>query len=611
MIITHLHAENVLKYARLSIDNIPDRGLIGISGQNESGKSSIGETICFALFGRTFSLDEESIHKIIRWSEGRCQVSLGFRTQDGKEYEVNRYLDNEGNHSARLSFAGQTHDPICRGVEAVDQTLRILLGIDYGEFIESFYLAQREISAPHPHSDAVKTMAGVLPLEQIRVDFTEEIAEQKAKMVHADENHIRVQGEIEALGFQPGRLENLEQLREQLIASRAECDSRGQDLAIKTEQYVEALGDYNRAKRTQGKSRTIQTLLLLVGGFAALVWLMLNYFGNTPAGQQVQGMLSQLPQWQDAYQPWLVYTAAGTAILAGLLWMQALSAGSRVRKAGGDAAAYASMLEDVQRKRSEGNELSLLNTHSGAISVHIDDGEAQNLRQKIVRHQAFSREVEEAADAEKRWIDAVVDLEDERIATLGEEVSEERDRRTIIQGLQQEQADYQQMIDQAHHKIRVREQGLQLLEGSMDRLALQFNRELREGTAQILPDLTDNRYQHVKLDDELNVQVFSADKGDFMEFDEVSSGTQRQILLAVRLVMSHTLARDTVRGDQFVFLDEPFAFFDHERTRNSLKALDGIAHLPQIWVVSQEYSEGDGQFAKRIECNRTDVELIA
>ena len=37
------------RYAELTID-VAERGLIAISGHNESGKSSIGETVCFALF---------------------------------------------------------------------------------------------------------------------------------------------------------------------------------------------------------------------------------------------------------------------------------------------------------------------------------------------------------------------------------------------------------------------------------------------------------------------------------------------------------------------------------------------------------------------------------
>ena len=55
MIITHLEATNLLKYESLSL-TIPESGMIAISGPNESGKSTIGEAICFALFGRTFRL---------------------------------------------------------------------------------------------------------------------------------------------------------------------------------------------------------------------------------------------------------------------------------------------------------------------------------------------------------------------------------------------------------------------------------------------------------------------------------------------------------------------------------------------------------------------------
>ena len=69
MIITEVQAENVLKYKHLSLENLPATGVVAISGPNESGKSSIGETICFALFGRTFSLGPDQLHKIVHWGE--------------------------------------------------------------------------------------------------------------------------------------------------------------------------------------------------------------------------------------------------------------------------------------------------------------------------------------------------------------------------------------------------------------------------------------------------------------------------------------------------------------------------------------------------------------
>ena len=53
MIITSMIAENFRKYAHLQLDNLPDRGLIALTGGNESGKSSIGDAIQFGLFGHT------------------------------------------------------------------------------------------------------------------------------------------------------------------------------------------------------------------------------------------------------------------------------------------------------------------------------------------------------------------------------------------------------------------------------------------------------------------------------------------------------------------------------------------------------------------------------
>ncbi len=81
MIIDRIRAQNVLKYAELDIE-LAERGLIAISGQNESGKSSIGETVCFALFGRTFSIPPEEVTKVVRWGENHCNVTLEFRVED-------------------------------------------------------------------------------------------------------------------------------------------------------------------------------------------------------------------------------------------------------------------------------------------------------------------------------------------------------------------------------------------------------------------------------------------------------------------------------------------------------------------------------------------------
>jgi exonuclease SbcC len=119
-----------------------------------------------------------------------------------------------------------------------------------------------------------------------------------------------------------------------------------------------------------------------------------------------------------------------------------------------------------------------------------------------------------------------------------------------------------------------------------------FNRDVRGLVSRTLPLLTEGRYEHLKIDENLNVQVFSSVKRDFMNLEEISSGTQRQIMLAVRLALSQEFINTTLERHQFIFLDEPFAFFDQERTRAALQALPELSHeLRQIWIVAQEFPE--------------------
>jgi exonuclease SbcC len=102
--------------------------------------------------------------------------------------------------------------------------------------------------------------------------------------------------------------------------------------------------------------------------------------------------------------------------------------------------------------------------------------------------------------------------------------------------------------------------------------------------------------------------VFSSEKRDFLDLDEISSGTQRQIMLAVRLALSQKLINAAVGGRQFVFLDEPFAFFDEQRTADSLAVLPDVSpDITQIWVTSQTFPPGS-RFDLEIRCAPADVE---
>lgn len=611
MIITHLRAENVLKYARLQLDDLPRLGLIGISGSNESGKSTIGETICYALFGRTFSLDEDHLTKIIRWGENACQVTLGFVVGDGTEYEVTRHIDKNLTQGARLVKTSDPDNILARGNDTVTAMIQQLIGLGYPEYVESFYLAQREISAPHPHSDAVKSIAGVLPLEQLRDEFQNEIERHKGIMVEADDNHIRLQGEIEALGVVPGQLEEMQKRRGALLESTTRCLQQAIDLGQKSAAYLVELEKYKQAIGARFRSRLLQMAFLLPGAVAALLWFALDYLGSNEMVTGVAEQLKQSVQLGSGHYQYLVFAAAGLGLIAFILWIREMTAKYRIAHFSVVTSGYLEGLEKVQQHRASGYDLALLDIPASAIDVAIDDAEAQNLRHKMARQQAKIDNIREASELEVTWLNEVSKAESELAAEMVEQINKEEQRTKIVDGLRFEQGGHEQALEHSNHQLKVLKTAISLLDGATENLATAFNREVRERTAQLLPMLTQGRYEHIKLDDNLNVEVLSTEKGDFMVFDEVSSGTQRQILLSVRLVISQALARDCVKGDQFLFLDEPFAFFDAERTQAGLNGLTGFRQLPQIFVIAQEFAEHPQQFAMCIEIDRTATELIA
>ena len=143
-----------------------------------------------------------------------------------------------------------------------------------------------------------------------------------------------------------------------------------------------------------------------------------------------------------------------------------------------------------------------------------------------------------------------------------------------------------------------------MLEGATRHLSKRFNHIIRDHVGKTLPLFTENRYEHLQIDEDLSVRVFSNEKHDFMDLDEISSGTQRQIMLAVRLALSQEMVSRKVQAQQFLILDEPFAFFDKERTERSLSVLPELSNdLPQIWIIAQSFPE-TMDFEHSIYCER-------
>ena len=621
MIINSVRAKNVLKYAELEIESVPDEGIIAISGENESGKSSIGETICFALFGRTFSLDEEHLQKVLRWGENRCSVILEF-TVDDTRYQLGRFLDRDGNHGARLALAEKPDETLARGVTSVADRLFEILGYEFDEFVESFYLAQREITTPHPHSVAVKIMAGVAPLEQVSSEFEEEIAKFEEMLDEIEAEAEALRQEQEDLDFQEGLLVTLEDRKNALEAEVAANKERLSALEGAIENYERYFPLLRKAEGKRGRARFWRFVTFVLALVAVGTWGLLSQGGDLPQSRQLLQLLQQnVTGWQDG---WIAYIGIGAIVLGVLMfffWMRVSYHNRRAQELRAEVAelprameaARAVSLLPAESSPGAGQENPDQETEEAAAGTvqRYDEADYARLLPRVEAVEATPAQLREYAEKELAWLREQITAKEELLKQLDQEVDQELERvrqmarlTEVIDGLERKE-------DEIRAGQEKRRKAIELLDGASADLSNDFNREIRELVARTLPIFTQGRYEHLRIDPDLTVRVFSSDKHDFMDLDEVSSGTQRQIMLALRLALSQKLMNRKVEGRQFAFLDEPFAFFDEERTRYALKALSGLSeNLTQIWIVAQDYPEGtDVEFAMAIRCSR-DIDTL-
>jgi len=605
MIITAINAQNVLKYAELQLENLPEKGIIAVSGHNESGKSSIGETVCFALFGRTFSLKPEELEKIIHWGEDNCSVTLTFKVEE-QEYSLYRYLDKNGNHSAWLSLLGHEDAPMARSPQYVDAAVASILGYKFEEFIESFYLAQREITSPHPHGIAVKTMAGVGVLEQVSTGYEKEVVQQREMLDELQSEHESLQEELEELAFEQDYLESLEEDKNNLEVDLEDTRSLANELIAASDTYLTNEGQIKKTAANRGRARFWRLLSLLLALLAGGVWGLITQNSELPLSVQLLELLKQnISGWQDAYINHIGNAGIVFAALFLFFWIRSVSYNISIKALQVKSSKLATVMEKVRSV----TEYVLVSDASEALddvdqAANYDVDKYTLLQAKVESVDATASDVAHYAEIEQQWLAEQISLREQKFGQTSEEIVEELARVHQVNHLQAEESSLQSRSEELGTKLALREKAIELLEGASQHFSSKFNRNIRDLMSSTLPVFTQGRYEHLQVEPGLGVRVFSSDKHDFLDLEEISSGTQRQIMLALRLAMAQKLMGRAVKGRQFAFLDEPFAFFDEERTKHALLALDELSDaLSQIWIVSQTFPDGH-EFAAEIKCSR-------
>lgn len=600
MIIHSISARNILKYEQLELQDLPKEGVIAISGFNESGKSTIGETICFALFGRTFSVDENHLDKIIRWGESDCSVTIRFSNHkvdspEDEQYAITRMLDCDGNHSAKLYKVYNEDNPLARGIERVEEALFELTAVEYEEFIESFYLAQREITTPHPHSYALKTMAGIATMEYCDSEIHEDI-EQDTDAAEALTHRVsEIAEEQDAMEIDEGHLVSLKQQHDVALEDKKRVDETLADYQNAVEGYQEMLPKlrYCQSKKAGGSFWRFTYLVIALVAFG-LWWVLAKMPDSIPYELLHNYLQAQWPSISAEHYVYLLYTGGGTVFMFLLFWFAVINQKGH-----------------IQRLNSAGSELAeKIRALDEETAASADEAREKQIA-LIATSQLQEQPLAELTDPDIARLTKQQEQLVEQISELAAKLAVEGERVKHSNELQDKINDLQGQILAKTERNKIRELASELLGGATRHLSKRFNHIIRDHVGKTLPLFTENRYEHLQIDEDLTVRVFSNEKHDFMELDEISSGTQRQIMLAVRLALSQEMVSRKVHSQQFLILDEPFAFFDEERTERSLSVLPELSDdLPQIWIIAQSFPE-KLSFEHSIYCEREVVAKIS
>ena len=603
MIINSISAKNILKFEQLELNNLPEKGVIAISGFNESGKSTIGETICFALFGRTFSIDNERLKKIIRWGASECSVTIHFsktplnveNDTEIEQWAITRMLDFSGNHSAKLYNVNDISNPIARGIKEVEAALYAITAIKFEEFIESFYLAQREITTPHPHSYTLKSMAGISTLEHCHEELQQEIIDDNKNSDDIKEKICVLKEEVDELNIDEQHLAILSSQNNSLSQSKTQTDTRLSEYQSNIKEYNDTAAKLRRSLSKKENGSFLRFLLFIITMITLVLWSSLVLLPEKTIHGEVTGLLqTNFPQFTSTYYPYLLYISIASAILFVLMWLPVIS-----------------------HKRNAGylNELGIAlseKMHAFDDSRNLDADEARMKQMnQLAGSPVTEQELIDFTQADLNFLTQQQSDQNDQLIKLSSALVIERERLKLFSELQKKLNNYQLQIKDIVSQNDNRQNASNLLISATQHLSTSFNQTLRDHVSHTLPLFTENRYERLQIDDDLTVRIFSNDKYDFMELDEISSGTQRQIMLAVRLALSQEMVRRKVHSRQFMILDEPFAFFDEERTKKSLQELPQLSHdLTQIWIIAQTFPDSI-DFEKTIYCERDVIKKIA
>ncbi len=536
ILLVRLRVENFKLLRQVDIA-FPRQGSILIEGLNESGKSTLFESVFFALYGSPLVIEgrgKGGQESAIRHGAESASVELLLEV-DATGLEVRRTLKRGRSAQASLVIrrAGAPEERVS-GVQAVNARLIGELGGLDGEALQnSCFVEQKKLSK----------------LEELgageRRDSLRKLLNLERMTALADRFRVTAQDE-RVLAEARGRLElaTAAAALPTLSAERAEVES-----FLRTVVPDGLRGAEREARIAEARRELEDGLARAHDGTNAR-------FAPTGTGKR-SGAMARLEA---------VRTAAGRArrravLLAGA-GLAALALGGGLTLGGAEGGVWLLPAAPV---------LGVL-VASALQSAREMASEAASLESDLAV-----------------WRDTLV-------AKIGELEGRQRSirERLGVEGAAPDPEESRRAVEAAARRIEVKRRAATLLEGTLERIVRTVLPNTERNLAQILPLLTAGRYHEARIGEDYQIQVWDDSAGRYVSKSLFSGGARDQFALALRLAFAlATLPQELGTTPGFLFLDEPLSSFDGPRTEALVELLTSgqvAANFRQIFVISHNRS---------------------
>ncbi|MCK5809494.1 MAG: hypothetical protein KAH00_00300, partial [Cocleimonas sp.] len=397
--------------------------------------------------------------------------------------------------------------------------------------------------------------------------------------------------------------------KESLLANRADKQQLMGQLGEANVIYADRRQQYTKARQYDNLLEWLEVFLLPLMMGAWIVWAAFQFFPDL-----IQGWLSSTTTGDHAgsfivwVQTWMFPFAMICVLLFSISLVFKWFMESKINGLDEDSEAFFSILRQghkevvsepnsvvptrvasllLSRNNPQGEQVAALALSPSETFKHIP-----KLAESSSDYSVAPEEMTDSIDALRDTLQFQGQEIDQCLVKLERDISAEKERADRAGQIRASLQKVSQSMHQHENNIKIRECSIDMMKRAAAISIGNFNRSITDFVQDVLPRFTEGRYSELKINDDLSVEVFSYEKKSYMSYDEISSGTQRQIMLALRMGMSEQLAKNTGNKKQFIFLDEPFAFFDHQRTVATLEALPNVSDtITQVWVTSQEFPQ--------------------